>query len=371
MNYTEISATTPNEIAQKFLHLSNEEIQSAAEHLNSEQLSTAIASLNPSTTPFWKDKTRAIIQGLSNPSQLEVAGRSLSIPQILDIFESRYLFQEDGLNKFLALLVGMNNETFSQLLSHISDDSMDVLVQTSFSEPIQHHLTVFIREMNNRYLIQSDELDKLFNKIENLSIETTGREDLIRLKNNIDNYSLEFQQSLEKMKNGLRIVWNTHRADLIENLNLIKDKYLHTLNNFIGYPENGQSATGLYELLASRLDQVFGNPYDLNNSESLNDNAPSLEALVKFSIWYLKDYWEIGLLPEIRTQEELELDPQTFSEKERAEHREKLFSNVQKHLEKLHLKTLSDLKKEYIYSKKGLIEYIREKETANSRSNIT
>jgi hypothetical protein len=351
----------PQELAQKFIEMSNGEIRLAAARLSAEQLSAVIMHLNKENTPLWKEKTRAVISGLSEREQLELAGSCLSVPQLLDIFENHELTQDDNFNKLLAILVGVNHQHFSQLLSEISDEQLQVLLQTSFSEPLQHHLTVFEHEMNIRYQMMADELKQLFIQIESLSIQQIGRKELIELKNKINDLSLEINQGLEKMKNALRIAWNTHRSDLIESLNAIKEKYFHTLNNFIGHPETGQGATGLYELLNIRLNAAFGNPEDLNDPETLSDEEPALEALVKFSIWYLKDYWEVGLLPNIQSENELELDPQTSSEESRLEYRDKLFSTVRENLEKLHLKTLHDLKKAHIYSKKALIDYIQER----------
>ena len=360
MNHVDLSTVKSTEIAEMLISMSNEEIRLAIPQLNPEQLSSVISSMNERNTPHWKGKTRAIILGLSDQEQLEIAGNTLSVPQILDFFESNLLAREDNFNKLLAILVGIKHQTFTQLLCEISDYQLQVLLQTAFSEPLQHQLTVFNHEMNNKYLLLSEELNKLLNDIENLPIEDVGRNELADLKNRINDISLEFNDCLSKMKNALKIAWNTHRTDLIESLNALKEKYIHTLQNFIGHPETAQGATGLYELLKERINVVFGNTYDLNDPESLSNGEPAIDALVKFSIWYLKDYWEIGLLPEIKTEKELDLNVSSPTVEERAEYRDRLFSNVLENLEKLHLKTVWDLKKAQIYSKKALIEYIQE-----------
>lgn len=360
MTHVDLATAQPSEIAEMFIDMPNEDIRLAIAQLNPEQLSAAISYMNEKNTPYWRGKTRAIILGLSSNEQLQIAGRSLSVPQILDFLESNLLVREDTFNKLLAILVGMTHQTFAQLLNEISDEQLQVLLQTSFSEPLQHQLTVFSHEMNNKYLLLSSELNILYKEIENLPMENVGRNELISLKNRINDISLEFNDVLSKMKTALRIAWNTHRQDFIENLNSIKEKYTHTLTHFIGHPETAQGATGLYELLKERLNTVFGNASDLNDPESLSNGEPSIDALVKFSIWYLKDYWEVGLLPKIKTIEELELDSDSHNEQERAEYRDKLFSEVQTNLEKLHLLTLWEIKKKHIYSKKALIEYIAE-----------
>ncbi len=358
MTPTDLRIITPSELAQMFMEMSNEDIRLSVSQLNSEQLAHVITSMTEKNTSYWKGKTRAIILGLSERPKLEYAGQYLTVPQILDFLESNLLANEDNFNRLLAILVGMPNQTFIQLLSDLSEHQLQVLLQTALAEPLQHHLTVFIHEMNNQYLLMSENLNQILKDIENLPVESIGRHELIHIKNRINDISLEFNYTLEKMRNALRIAWNTHRFDLIESLNILKDKYVHTLNNFIGHPETSQGATGLYELLKERINIVFGNAYDLNDPESLSNGEPSIEALVKFSVWYLKDYWEIGLLPNIKSADDLELD--SPSEKERAEYRDQLFSKVQANLEKLHLKTLWDIKKAHIYSKKALVEYIQE-----------
>lgn len=360
MNSIDLSSVQPIEVAAKFIDMSNDEIRLVIAQLNPEQLSAVISYMNEKNTPYWKGKTRAIILGLSDRTQLESAGRYLSAAQILDFFESSLLTREDNFNKLLAILVGMTHQTFSQLLLDVSDDQLPVLLQTSFSEPLQHQITVFIHELNNRYLLFTEELDALFSDIQNLPTENIGRNEIISIKNRINDLSLEFNIELEKMRNALRIAWNSHRVDLIENLSALKEKYLHTLNNFIGYPVTAQDPTGLYNLLKEHTNTVFGNPENLNDPESLSNDEACIDALVKFSVWYLKDYWEVGLLTKIKNEDELELDPHSHSEQERLEYRDQLFSDVKENLEKLHLSTLKDLKKADIYSKRALIEYIQE-----------
>lgn len=361
MNNVDFDTAQPLELAEMFTDMSTEDIQLFTSHLNPEQLTAVIAFMNEKNTPKWREKTRAIILGLANSDQVKVAGSSLSVPQILDFFESNLLSREDNFNKLLIFLVGMTHQTFSQLLYEISESQLQALLQTSFSEPLQHQLTIFNHEMSIKYQMMNSELDKLFNDIQNLSVENLGRNELIDIKNQINDQALDFNKSLEKIRNGLRIAWNTNRFDLIENLNSLKNKYLHTLLNFIGHPMTLEhSSTGLYGLLEDTLSKAFGKPFDLNDPESLNNDEPSLEALVKFSIWYLKDYWEVGLLPKIKKEVDLGLDPNTHSEQECLQYRDLLFSEVQHNLEKLHLRTVRDLKKAHIYSKKALIEYLQE-----------
>lgn len=356
----DISTLDTMQTVDLFLDMSNEEIRNAIPLLSAEQLEVVIRHINEKTTPYWQGKTRSIILGLKDVEQVELAGRMLSVHQILDFFESDLISRDDNFNKLLAILVGMTLETFMDLLVNISDQQLQVLLQTSLTEPLQNKLMIFNHEINNKYLLATEELDTLMKDIECLSLEDIGRHDIIKIKNRINDISLEFNDVLEKLKNALRIAWNTHRFDLIESFNTLKEHYFHTLYNFIGHPENIKGSSGLYELLNERVDSIFRNSVNEHDTSSMANSEPSIDALVKFSIWYLKDYWEVGLLPKITSEDELELDPEKFSETERLHYREKLFAEVVSNLNKIKLKNLSDLKKAHIYSRKGLKEYIQE-----------
>jgi hypothetical protein len=91
----------------------------------------------------------------------------------------------------------------------------------------------------------------------------------------------------------------------------------------------------------------------------MKDNTPALEALVKFNVWYIKDYREVGLLPQLDATH----IPTLFPEQEDLKHREQLFKIAESNLEKIGLHTLADLKTERIYSKKALIEYIKKRKS--------
>lgn len=358
MSEVEIKSGSLAELIKLVIEMPPEEIPHLIPQLNLGQLSELISHLNADHVPDWKIKIVAILQALKDKTQLEVAGGSLSVPQLLAFFDNNFLSQEDGFNKLLAILVGMSHQTFSELLGEISDHQLHVLLQTSLFEPLQHHLTILNHELSNKFTLANVDLERLYQEIKHLSMENIGRNELIDIKNRINDISLEFNKSLVKINHALKLAWNTHRADLVENLNRLKNNYVHTLSYFIGHPETPSGATGLYEQLQEQIYTVFGNPYDLNDPEALSNGEPAIEALVKFSIWYLKDYWTIGLLPNIQSESELELDINSHNEQERASHREKLFFEVQSNLEKMHLKTLWDLKKAHIYSKKALIEYL-------------
>jgi len=315
--------------------------------------------MNEIQTPHWRGKTRSIILGLKNSEQLELAGKVLSVEQNLDLLDCTPIAYDSNFNKILSILVGMSPTTFTQVLAKMNDDQLQVLLQTSLTEPMQHHLTVLMHELSHRYHLLVRELESVVQRIEKLSLDDVSRKDLISLVKSIEEISLRFKSVLNKINKALKISWNSNRLDLIENATSLKDKYSHTLKNFIGYPQTSGGPSGLYLLLQEQLAVLYANTHEVNISEEVLNDELSTEALIKFSIWYLKDYWEIGLLPRIKSVEDLELDA-TYSEADRALHRDQLYVEVKNNLDKLHLKTVGDLKMHYIYSKRALKEYIQE-----------
>nr|NGX58750.1 hypothetical protein [Chlamydiota bacterium] len=113
--------------------------------------------------------------------------------------------------------------------------------------------------------------------------------------------------------------------------------------------------TGIYLL----FEQIISSPFASEDpNKTLQDDEPGVEALAKLSLWYMKDYWEMGLLPSIKNEDQLKLDPEKHSDKECQEYREKLMEEVNDNLEKFDLKTVGDFKKVFIGSKELLRGYI-------------
>lgn len=358
-NLTEMTDSKSSSLIETYLHMSNDEIQKSVKNLSDEELKTLIEAMNEVQTPQWRGKTRSIILGLKNSQQLEVAGKVLSVEQNLDLLDCVPIAYDSNFNKILSILVGMSPKTFAQVLSKMNEDQLQVLLQTSLTEPMQHHLTVLMHEMNHRYHLLVTELESIVQRIEKLSLDDVSRKDLIFLVKSIEEIALQFRSGIDKINKALKISWNSNRLDLIESVTSLKEKYIHTLKNFIGCPQSSGGPTGLYLLFHEQLSVVYANTYEVNISEEVLNEELSTEALIKFSIWYLKDYWEIGLLPRIQSVDSLELDA-TYSEADRALHRDQLFVEVKNNLDKLHLKTIGDLKMHYIYSKRALKEYIQE-----------
>lgn len=168
------------------------------------------------------------------------------------------------------------------------------------------------------------------------------------LKNTIDDLNQEYQAALDPLAKALFIAWNTNRIDLIDRLSKLKDR-LHTEWIKQVGARNGKS-TGLFLTLEQRLHAVFGNPLDPQDLEAVHDEDPAIEAFPKFSIWFLEDYQEVGLIPassaeDLQFHDELSLEEHLLSKGE--------------HTLKLHgIHIIRDLKDKQIFSKQMLKEFL-------------
>lgn len=249
----------------------------------------------------------------------------------------------------------MSYDFFLLLLIQASPFQEKLLKSESILEPIQHHLTLLIHSLSSIYAEQVQHFTFLENQVKSLDLDTVEQEQIIEQEKAIENLRKSFINIQFLCSKALAIAWNSNRADLIEKLSSIKEQSQKFSTLVIGHQGHPDSPpTGLYDVLKNQLNKVFND----DNNQPLSDDEPAIEALVKFSIWYITDYWEMHLLPGI-SHSELDLDIDASTEHERIDYRRKLFLEVQKNLEKLGLFTLGDLKKNMIYSKVALKNYIQ------------
>lgn len=355
--------------ASEIRSLQSEKLWHLATQWTPDQWRLYISSLSPDQIPavlpaateeqnphHWKEKMRAIIEGLNTPLQLEAAGRVLSATQVNEVISWAASCREPPHAKLFPLFIGMPHQTFLQLLLKATPGQLSLLKQEGITEPVQHHLTLLAHELTAEVANCSMSLSSLEQEIENIDLS------------NIDLFQIETEEQKIKTQlahcfsiqntasKALAIAWNTNRMDIIEKLSKIKEQSQKFIGQIIGVPRSAASEpTGLFASFEKHLDSVFNTG---NDTASLSNEEPVTEALVKFSVWYLRDYWEIGLLPEIKNLNFLELDPTAHTEKECNEYRENLFATAEQHLERLGLFTLCDLKQAKIYSKKALKDFI-------------
>lgn len=351
------SNASHEELWQKALLWTPLEWQRELPKLSAEQ----IALLMPAATygydqNTWQLKTRAAIFCLSAQQQLEAMGKVISIAQGLEILASAA--QEPSISaKLSPLLVGMPAEIFRELLSISPLDSLMVFKQEALTEALQHKLTNLVYDMLTELQHYETRLASQAVAIKQLSLADIDAAVVIENK-------LEIKQSTEigtKLLNtatrALVIAWNTDRLDIIEQLSYLKEHTQKILIHYIGKPATkGSKATGLWSALEERLHSVF--ICRAEHEAKLHDDEPAMEALAHFDIWYIEDYWEIGLLPQIKSQEEIRqlLDNPS---KEQLAMRQDLFLSAYENLKRLGLGTIGDLKEAGIFSRKALTDYIR------------
>jgi hypothetical protein len=292
----------------------------------------------------------------NSPEELEVLGRKITASQAIEILKIHSQKPEHQW-KLSPLLVGITHSIFLEMLNIATPEQLKTLQKESANESIQHHLTVLTHDIAYATDIEEKKLEQLEQEIESIDPQFSA-EDLKNITLKLQKAEIWQEKTASLISRALSLAWNTGRPDLVERLTALKEHCIRTDVFYIGIPPNQDRPTsGLYAALEKKLNEFYGNRSDPSDIEALRDDEPSIEALTKLSLWYLKDYWAIGLLPEFTKPEELELDS-SHTDYERRDHVEGLMKLTQKNLDKLGLRTVQDLKKAHIYSKAALQEYI-------------
>lgn len=320
-----------------------------------EEIYRLMASISDLQDGEWKRKTVSLYNMIQKKEQLEAAGKAATPYQLLEIISSS---QGSDTEKLSAVLIGSPPLIFRRMLSLASQEQIQQLKKESGLEPLQYHLTRLLHEIGNEIDESTQAMAEIEADIDQVDPEYYSKADADLLISRLDKIARRFQNSLDEVNLLLGIAWNTNRADLIEKLNGIKDIYQKFSALVIGNPRSHSSLpTGFYAKLEEKLLSIYGNPLNPKDVEALQDDEPAMEALGKLSIWYLKDYWEIGLLPAITSIDQLSLKGE-HSEQERATYRDCLFAEAKRNLEMAGLATVRDLKTAFIFSKQTLKDYL-------------
>lgn len=302
----------------------------------------------------WETELKNQLENLTETHQLEALGKTLTSPQMLYVLD----YKASLTNKLSPILAGLSPEVFSQVLLLLTPEQLLVLQHESMTIPVQHHLTVLSLDKFKMLDYVAAMVLTLETLIEHLEVEKLGIADLSEIIDKIDQLSQGIDFELNILNKALSLAWNSDRADLIEKLSLLKETIQKYKTFSIGKKD---SQEGLYAKLNRKLNNVYNETNWTTDRGVIPENTPAIEALAKLSIWYIQDYFAIGLLPEIQSGADLDLSPAKHSEKERFEYKENLINKVKNKLKELGLLTLEDLKKNRIYSKKGFQEYISNK----------
>lgn len=338
--------------AIKWKRMSVSELVIKASSMTGEEAKAALKSITPSV-PEWEEKVRAIVDNLDCKHTLEAAGTVLSVPQFF------CLLGITDFKKLSPLLVGIPHEIFRAIVLIASQEQLRLLKQLSMSEPIQHQITLYTHEIGAKVLFLNHSYEKLNFRIEGLDVANLETPERQQLWQDVCRLSEEYHELMHECSVALLFAWNTERSDLIDQLTISKEKCHRVCRFGVGFPATGrEKASGIFKRLDEKLFIIYGNIKDPADVEALADDEAAMEGLAKFAIWYVKDYWELGLLPNIRAAKDLDLDAAKYSEKDRIAHRNLLLRQVQENLAQLGLETVADLKKAWIYSKKSFVYFL-------------
>ena len=336
---------------KKFVSESSlEQFSMALPQFSFSDLAESFILLQKQPTRESTSKFDSLFQFVDSPATLEILGQHFSIPHFssfLEFLDHHPSYQ----NRLNFILVGLRPLVFSQVLNLLQNNHLNYLKHEGLLEPLQYHLTQFIHEGESLQEEVAKEVQQFTQELQSINPLELTPDMLTALIQQIDALRNRFLDYLERTSTALSIVWHTDRIDLIEKLSSLNETLQHQLTSMIGHRRfDHLSSAGLYSI----LEQILSNIFD----STLKDDDASVEGLTRLSIWYLKDYWELGLLPSIHRIQEIELDAHRYNEEERLAHQQRLFSLVQQQLERLHIGKVGNLKKAYLFSKPLLQAYI-------------
>lgn len=328
----------------------NEQFIAALPHFSIQELAESFPLLQNEEIQNREDKIVSLFEFIDTSDQLETLGEHLSVHQFLNVLN--FLVAHPSYqNSLSSLLIGLQPEIFCKALNFFQSGHLALFKEEGKLEPLHYHLTQFVHEGELLYKQIDLQLQRFEDSLRSVTAEELTVERLEGLISQINPFRNQLLDCLERISVALSIAWNTDRIDLIEKLSSINEALQHQLVLFIGHPSSDNlSSTGLY----LRFEQILSTIFD----SSLKDEDASIEGLTRLSVWHLRDYWELGLLPHIHQLEELDLDPSKPEEKQREGRHQHLFSHVQQQLERLNIGTVGDLKREHLFSKPLLKAYI-------------
>ncbi len=367
MHTSDFSLLSAQDIANLIQQITPHALESLVTQIPSDQLASVLTRLTPEHDFLWREKLAIFFHSLDEYSKLEQLGRVLNLQQLQEI--SDYITTDTSLQwKLSPLLVGIPYALFETFFYQASTSQLETLHHNIMTEAVQHHLTLLthdtlyvIKQYRTHYL-------EMKSKIEDLDSLNLDRQELALFFSKLHDLSCLIEQRGEKISKILNLAWKADRGDLIDQLSLAKEFLQKLSEEEVGHSkllntslQNSYEGSnkGLYNLLEKKLEAVFGNPLDLKNIEALKDDESVLEALVRFSIWYLEDYKELGLLPSTSTSVSYDASL-PFLDLRESSHQATLFMQVRQNLSKLGLTTVKDLKTANIFSKKMLQDYINE-----------
>jgi hypothetical protein len=354
------NALSDKELVQHFFNMDLPMIVHISANLSPERAANIVRLLEEETAEDVGERICAFFMGLQTKEQVTEVGRVMNTRYTLKLIEEAVKLDHSHLWKISALLIGLTHRVFLKVLDTASPKELEVIQHEALKEPIQHHLTVFVHEVSSEVDEKVKQVMNLNEKAEKTPADNISFEDIHDWLVQINSIAESFEPLITKINRALGIAWNTNRPDLISRLTGVVETIQRTQKLLIGTPRTRSALpTGFFAALEGNVCAVYGKAGD---AEALLDDEPAVEALAMLSLWYLKDYWQVGLLPHIKDESELRLDPESHSDKECRNFRESLMAEVNKNLENLDLATVGDFKAAYIGSRDILKETIRQRQ---------
>lgn len=345
--------TTKEELEKLILPLAPHALQQEIYDYSPQEIALVTQIFADQAISNWHEKNNALYLGASKREQAEAIGKSASLPQIDLMLQATGELEIEDRWRLAALLVGLSHENFCYLLKESTPLTLQILQHQSQSESLQYHLSLIIHEMERQDEEINLELENIQNEIRDLDPKNIDTNKLQSIFFQIEEIAEKLIEECSLANQSLSLAWNTGREDLIEQLTKQKESASRLLSIGIGRPRTKVTEpSGIFATIEAHLGQIF-------ESAEFKDDAPSVEALTRWSIWYLRDYWELGLLPDIKEKSALRISSKKHSKEECLSHRQTLMETVRRNLDHLGLQTVADLKRNQIFSKELLKEFIK------------
>lgn len=354
------SQELPSEPSKRNLNTCSLEEWSSECYRKSNQLHELLPLARPEIDgKNWRAKLHLVFTHLLPNANFTLFASQLNVEQILEIIHFVQTARDypSYRQKLSQLFTEISPLVFRKIIHKASDEELHFFKEEALTEVIQHHVSLLIIQIQKEFLEFCQILSKKEEFIAQMDFNLMDQKEIQDLMDSIKSFQNEAKALLELANRILTITWNTNRIDLISEIGTIKESCQRALVEIIGTIETTgeELSSGIWETLRKRINHLFSDKDCNGNLNLMKDSTPALEALIKFSIWNIQDYFEVGLLPFKNSPLSF---PFTDQEKESLKHREQLFLDAENHLNQIGLKTLLDLKKAQIYSKKALKQYI-------------
>lgn len=312
-------------------------------------------AMDVSHSDHWREVLKTILLTINDKASLEAIGAELNSDQFLEILSIMAHSPTKDSEKLSSLLISLTPAVFKETLSLATTEDLDLLKGEAFGEPLLHQISLLSRELDQEIDLLTERAAKFSTDLQANVLTNLTTSQTAALFSSIELLTANIHEVTDLLRNAQKLAWIADRADLIDELSKSKERTQKTLLYVIGNREaETVDETDLWSQLNRKINRLFSDTNDQGAITLMHDTQPVLDAIVKFSIWYLNDYEEIGILPK-GSIDSLEA---AASDEERQALRKTLYETATKNLSKVGLDTLYDLKQARIFSKMALKEFL-------------